>query len=137
MASDERRSERANVILAAVIEHAHGRVPVRIKNLSQHGALVIGDGLPVGETLITFKCNGQSLDGWVAWSQEGRAGIQFGSPNNPDTLTNRERRPGISITKDNRDIDFRRPGFRGNQLSEGERKIVEEWTKQSQDARQH
>jgi PilZ domain len=133
MDSDERRSDRANVILTAMIEHSQDRIPVRIRNLSEHGALVVGDGLPAADTAITFRCNGQAVEGWVAWSRGKRAGIAFGKPTRLDALTKREQRQGLGITKDTREISVRRPGFRGNQLSEEERKIVEAWTKRSQE----
>ena len=129
MNGDERRSTRANVILAGTIQHSDSRVPVRIKDLSEHGALVIGAHLPARDTPITFHCNGQSVDGWVAWSEGERAGIEFGKPTPSDELTKRESRSAVEIIKDRRKIEFRRPGFRGNQLSEEERKIIEEWTK--------
>ena len=129
MGTDERRSARANVILTATIEHANARIPVRVSNLSEHGALVIGDGLPADETQIVFRCNGMAVQGWVAWSQSGRAGIQFGNPTQPESLTQREDNPRIAIIKDTRELDFRRPGFRGNQMTDDERKIVEEWNR--------
>jgi len=129
MGADERRSARANVILTATIEDGSARIPVRVSNLSSHGALVIGEGLPAGETQVTFRCNGASVQCWVAWSQGGRAGIQFGTPVQPDALTQRESAPRIAITKDTRELDFRRPGFRGNQMTDEERKIVEEWNR--------
>lgn len=127
MTTDERRSPRANVILTATIEFGRTRIPVRVRNLSQHGALVIGDGLPADETEITFRCNGAAVQSWVAWSQPGRAGIQFGRPTQTEALTQREAGPRIAITKDTREQDFRRPGFRGNQMTEEERKTVDEW----------
>ena len=133
MGSDERRSARANVILTGMIEHSNSRIPVRIRDLSDHGAQVIGDKLPAADTQITLRCNGQAVEGWVAWSQGERAGIEFGRPTPPDVLTKRERRPSLGITKDTRDVGFRRPGFRGNQLSEEERRILEEWTKPSRE----
>lgn len=129
MGTDERRSERANVILAATIEHRGARIPVRVSNLSQHGVLVVGDRIPPGETQVTFHCNGASVQSWVAWSRGGRAGIQFGIPIQPDALAQREAVPRVAIVKDTREVDFRRPGFRGNQMTEEERKIVEEWNR--------
>ena len=129
MATDERRSARANVILTATVEGGGARIPVRIANLSEHGALVIGDRLPARETQVTFHCNGASVQCWVAWSQGDRAGIQFGTPVQPNALTQRDSAPRIAITKDTRELDFRRPGFRGNQMTDEERKIVEEWNR--------
>jgi len=131
MGTDERRSARANVILTAMIEHRGARIPVRVSNLSEHGVLVVGDRLPTGETQIVFHCNGASVQSWVAWSRDGRAGIEFGIPVPPDALTQRgdtvPRAP--AIIKDTRELDFRRPGFRGNQMTDEERKIVEEWNR--------
>ena len=130
MGSDERRSARANVILTAMIEHRGARIPVRVSNLSEHGVLVVGDRLPTGETQIVFHCNGASVQSWVAWSRDGRAGIEFGIPVPPDALTQRgEAVPRVAIVKDTREVDFRRPGFRGNQMTDEERKIVEEWNR--------
>jgi len=129
MGTDERRSERANVILAAMIEHRGARIPVRVRNMSQHGVLVVGEGIPAGETQVTFHCNGASVESWVAWSRDGRVGIQFGIPVQPEALAQRESIPRVAIIKDTREVDFRRPGFRGNQMTEEERKIVEEWNR--------
>lgn len=129
MGTDERRSGRANVILTAMIEAGNARIPVRVGNLSEHGALVSGDGLPRGETQVVFHCNGAAVQSWVAWSRAGRAGIEFGTPVQPDALTNRGEAPRVAIIKDTREVDFRRPGFRGNQMTDEERKIVEEWNR--------
>jgi hypothetical protein len=129
LGTDERRSARANVILTATIEDGAARIPVRVSNLSSHGALVIGERLPAAETQVVFRCNGAAVQCWVAWCRDDRAGIQFGTPVQPDALTQRESVPRIAITKDTRELDFRRPGFRGNQMTDEERKIVEEWNR--------
>ena len=130
MGTDDRRSARANVILTALIEDGDIRAPVRVSNLSEYGALVIGDRLPSGESHVTLHCNGTAVRCWVAWSQGGRAGIHFEEPVCPELLTKRESPPTPVITKDSRSTDFRRPGFRGNQLTDEERKILEDWRKQ-------
>ena len=113
----------------ATIEHGRASIPVRVANLSEHGALVIGDGIPADETQVTFRCSGASVQSWIAWSREGRAGIQFGAPVQPDALTQRKPVTRIEIAKDTRKLDFRRPGFRGNRMTDEERKIVEEWNR--------
>ena len=126
MGTDERRSDRANVLLTAVLDHGRKRIPVRIRNVSEHGALVIGRGLPPGDTAVTFHCNGLTVESFVAWSTAGQAGIQFETPIDPATLTERPS-PPAAIVKAAGNADFRRPGFRGNQLSIGERRIVADW----------
>ena len=88
MNSDDRRSARANVILTGMIEHLNSRIPVRIRDLSEHGAQVIGDKLPAPDTQITLRCNGKAVDGWVAWSRGERAGIEFGEPTPPEGQRN-------------------------------------------------
>ena len=124
MSKEERRSARSNVILTAMIEHGNARIPVRVSNLSEHGALVIGDSLPTGETKVTFRCNGVAIEGWVAWWEKGRAGIEFGNSTEPEALLQRTAFHHIEIIKDTREREFRRPGFRGNLLTDEEREIV-------------
>jgi hypothetical protein len=126
---DERRSARANVLLAATIECDGVRTRARVVNLSAHGALVSGD-IPLEEdALITFECNGLTVQGWVAWVRAPHAGIQFGEPKQPGDLlrSSTTHSPVHSIMKDTRKLDFRRPGLRGNQLTAEERKILEQW----------
>jgi hypothetical protein len=126
---DERRSARANVILKAVIEWHGGRANVRVGNLSAHGALVIGEGLPVRDTNVTFRCHETAVSGWIMWATAERAGIQFEQPVDPEAVAHRPAPPKAQISPDTRELDFRRPGFRGNQMTDEERKMVEEWTR--------
>jgi hypothetical protein len=127
--ADERRSARANVLLAGFIEGGGVRIRVRVGNQSAHGALLIGDMIPPRDTQVTFHCNGVTVESWVAWVQAPHAGIQFGEPIQPQDLVRNTAVPIQMITKDTRKLDFRRPGFRGNQLTDEERKIVEESTR--------
>ena len=124
MGLDERRSERANVILTAFVEYGPARIPVRIGNVSEHGALVIGRELPPSDTTVTFHCNGLAVQSFVAWSNAGRAGIQFESRVDPTALKSKIRKSEVAIVKAERNQDFRRPGFRGNQMTAVERRIV-------------
>ena len=127
MAADERRSGRANVILTAFIEQGATRIPVRIGNVSEHGALVIGRHLPPSDTPVTFLCNGQVVQSFVAWSTPERAGIQFVSPIQLETLTQKTPATAAAIVKAAPNQDFRRPGFRGRQMTDEESRIVAEW----------
>jgi hypothetical protein len=124
--ADERRSARANVLLAAVIERDGLCTPVRVGNVSAHGALVLCDDLPPEEARVTFRCNGLAIESWIAWVRPPFSGIQFGEPIRPEDLL-RARAPRPMITRDARNLDHRRPGFRGQQLTDDERQIVEEW----------
>ena len=125
--ADERRSGRAVVILTAAIEAGDARIPVRVSNLSAHGVLVIGDKIPAASSQVVFRCNGIAVPSWVAWSHDGRAGIQFDDPVEPDQLAQKTRVPLVPVMRDTRTIDSRRPGFKGNQLTNEERNAVEAW----------
>jgi hypothetical protein len=126
--AEERRSGRSIVILTAAIERDGACIPVRVSNLSAHGALVVGNGLPPVDTEVTFRCNGVGLQSWIAWVDAARAGVQFSEPVQPDALAQKVRVPPIPVERDTRTVDFRRPGFRGNQMTVEERRIVDEWT---------
>ena len=103
-------------------------VPVRVSNLSANGALVIGEGVGPADAPIVFHCNGQAIEAYVSWTDGGRAGIEFAESVDPEKLTHREA-PHVGIVKDTRPVDFRRPGFRGNQLSDEEQRAVDEWNR--------
>lgn len=127
--AEERRSERARVILTAMVENGSSRIPVRVSNLSAHGVLVIGEGLPESTTRIVFRCNEVATGGWIAWVKDGHAGIEFDDPIEPEKLVHKVAVPQTMIIKDTRKVDFRRPGFRGDQLTDEERRIIEEWNR--------
>ena len=132
---DERRSARANVLLAATIESSGVSARVRVLNLSAHGALVSGD-IPLEEdALIDFRCNDITVQGWVAWVRAPHAGIHFGEPKQPNDLLRSSTTPSHPIRKDTRTLDFKRPGFRGNQLTAEERKILEQWSRAQHERR--
>lgn len=131
--SDERRSSRANVLLVAEIEAGAVRTRVRIANISAHGALIVGKGITGEGTQVNFTCRHLAVPSWVAWVDGAYAGIQFDQPIEPDDLLKHLPSCGPVITKDCRIEDFRRPGFRGNQLTEGQRRIVEAWIKKGPD----
>ena len=125
--ADERRSTRANVLLAAAIERGGVCTPVRVGNLSAHGALVLCDAILAEGAPVIFRCNGIAIDSWVAWVQPPYFGIQFGEPLRPKVLLRSASAGRQVITRDSRELNYRRPGFRGKQLTDDERQIVEDW----------
>lgn len=124
---DERRSHRTNVVLMGVIRCGAVCVPVRVSNLSAHGALVVGDLLPAVDARVAFECNGITIQSCVAWTRDRHAGIQFAEAVEPESLRRNAPLPHPVITRDTRHVTSRRPGFRGNQMTDEERDIVEEW----------
>lgn len=123
----ERRSARAKVLLTATIECGGARIPVRLVNLSAHGALVAFDTEPPEDKTLILRCNGQAATGSIAWVHPPHAGIDFDAPIMPKMFLTKTLHTAQLITRDTRESDFRRPGFRGNQLSNEEWQIVEKW----------
>lgn len=124
----ERRSARANVLLTATIEDGGFSVPVRVSNLSAHGAMIVGDRLPPRDAVVTFRCNDVAVAGMIVWTGTGRAGIEFADPLDLSLLARKAPPPpAIETVRDTREVSLKRPGFRGNQLSEEERRIVEDY----------
>jgi hypothetical protein len=125
--ADERRSARSTVLLTAEIECAGERMSVRVINLSSHGALVQGDALPDTESNVTFHCNDAASRGWMAWVQPPHAGISFDEPIKLSALRVKPKGGAEMVIRDIREVDFRRPGFRGTQMSTEERAVVDKW----------
>lgn len=124
---DERRSARSRVLLAATVEGSGDPIRVRIEDLSAHGARVLGENLPPVDTPVTFQCNDLRVSGYVAWVQPGSAGIGFGHAVRPDDALRPVSKPRkVPIPAPSR--DFRRPGFRPQQLTEAEQRAIAEWS---------
>lgn len=71
------RAQRKNLLLAAEIESDGMKLPVRIRNLSESGAMIEGAALPgVGATLILRRLQIE-LAAAVVWRTAGRCGIKF------------------------------------------------------------
>lgn len=122
---DERRAARSNVILRATVDQNGERIPVRISNLSADGALVIGDRLSTSEVPVILHCNGLAIESFVVWSRDRHAGLEFTTTIQPEVLCMRIS-PSFAITRDKRNVDYRRPGFRGNQMTDEEREFFNE-----------
>jgi hypothetical protein len=77
----ERRSSahRSNVMLTATLRAAGAEVTVRVRTLSETGALVEGATLPGPTTPVMLSRGDLSVEGCVVWSSGGRAGLHFSS----------------------------------------------------------
>jgi PilZ domain len=71
------RQPRKNLLLAATIEADGLKVPVRIRNLSEGGAMVDGSALPRTGTLLTLTRAEIEVGGRVVWQTQGRCGVAF------------------------------------------------------------
>jgi hypothetical protein len=115
------------VVLMATIEACGRQNRVRVGNVSPHGALIAGDTLPMEDEQVVFSCNSCTVHGRVAWVEGSVAGIQFDNEVSLDELLRALSQHSHVVIKDTRTVDFRRPGFRGNQLTDEERRAVENW----------
>lgn len=71
------RAARKNLFLSATIESGDLKVPVRIRNLSETGAMIDGAALPeIGATLILRRLEIE-IGATTVWRMAGRAGIRF------------------------------------------------------------
>ena len=78
--AEHRAARRTNLMLAAEIEQDGRRQPVRIRNLSETGALIEGSALPEkGAALVLHRADFH-IGATIAWSGGGRSGIHFDRP---------------------------------------------------------
>lgn len=73
------RPPRKNLLLSATIEADGLKVPVRIRNLSEGGAMVDGSALPRSGTMLTLTRAEIQVGGRVVWQAQGRCGVAFDS----------------------------------------------------------
>ncbi|HKX91937.1 MAG TPA: PilZ domain-containing protein [Sphingomicrobium sp.] len=120
--TQNRRSRRSPVFLAATVEVAGVPQPVKLRNLSEEGALIEGDRLPLEGTTTFFERNELRLKGRVVWVCGSFAGIAFARPLRPEEVLRNVPQPRQRVNP-----DFRRPGLACRPLTDQERKMVEKW----------
>lgn len=120
--SQNRRSRRSHVLMAASIEADGILVPVKLRNLSSEGALVEGEELPAVDASVIFRKKELNLAGRIAWVTGGRAGIAFDDMLDPEAVLRH-----VPATRVPAKLDFRRPGLKTGELSAGERKLAQDW----------
>lgn len=71
------RQPRKNLLLAATIESGALKAPVRIRNLSESGALLDGAALPATGAMLTLRRGEIEMGAMAMWSAGGRCGVRF------------------------------------------------------------
>lgn len=117
-----RRSRRSPVLLAATIEVAGRAVPVKLRNLSEEGALIEGDRLPLDGATTFFERNELRLKGRVVWVHGRYAGVAFDEPLKTEQVLRNVPKP-----KPVAQGDFKRPGLACRPLTDYERRMLERW----------
>jgi len=78
--SDTRSDPRSNVFLIATCSAEDSSEPVKVRNLSVHGALLEGKGLPAKNVAVSLRRGSLRVQGIVAWRDETHCGIRFDKP---------------------------------------------------------
>ena len=76
-ANTKLRSPRKNLLLSATIEAGALKAPVRIRNLSETGAMLDGAALPDVGTRFTLRRLEIEIGATVVWASSGRCGVAF------------------------------------------------------------
>ena len=90
---EDRASPRTNLLLAATAEVNGREVAVRIRNLSETGALLEGGGLPDAGMKLVLKRGELAVSATVAWASGGKRGIRFDGPTPVSEWTGGKPRP--------------------------------------------
>ena len=120
--NQNRRSRRAPVLLAATIEVAGVPQVVKLRNLSEEGALIEGERLPLEGTTTFFQRNELRLKSRVVWVEGRYAGVAFARTLKPEEVLRNVPQPRQRVN-----ADFRRPGLSCRPISADERKMIEKW----------
>jgi len=112
------------MLLTATVEVAGTPMPVRLRNLSEQGALVEGDRLPSPESDTCFARGDMFRAGRVVWVQGRFAGIAFDEPLKREDVL---RHVPASKPRARPQLDFKRPGLACRPLTPYERRMLETW----------
>jgi hypothetical protein len=116
------RSRRSPVLLSATIHVAGVPVAVKLRNLSERGALIEGERLPLEGSTALFERNKLKLKRRIVWVEGRYAGVAFDVPlKTEDVLRN------IPKPKPKTQQDFRRPGLACRPLTDYERQMLDKW----------
>jgi hypothetical protein len=120
--SQNRKSRRSQVLLSATLEHGGGSQGVKLRNLSEEGALVESDKLPIEGTTVHFIRNELNAVGRVVWVSGRYAGIAFSNKLDPSEVLRHIPAPRPKIQ-----ARYWRPGITTAQLNAEQRRLAESW----------
>ena len=118
--TQNRRSRRSNVLMAAAIETDTGLANVTLRNLSADGALIEGSGIPAEGAAVVFRKKDLVISGHIAWVNDRRAGISFDAKLEPEAVMRHIPAPRHRI-----EHQFKRPGLTTSHLTTEERRWCE------------
>jgi hypothetical protein len=92
------REPRKSLMLAATLDAGGASVPVRIRNMSQRGAMVDGAYLPGPGTMVRLERLSLATSAIVIWRLDGRCGLKLADPVVPDEWVAGVRRGVVART---------------------------------------
>lgn len=120
--SQNRKSRRSQVLLSATLEHGGAAQNVKLRNLSEEGALVESEKLPIEGTTVLFIRKELHAAGRVVWVNGRYAGIAFSNKLDPAEVLRHIPAPRPKIQP-----RYWRPGISANQLNAEQRRLAESW----------
>jgi PilZ domain len=126
----KRRSKRSLVLLTAKVKAVGREIDVRLRNLSQTGALLETsvERIPAVNTPVVFERGTTIAAARIAWINGSRFGLEFNDPiEESEVLVHvgpprRHNEPKASVT-------FRRTALTNPKLNATEQKIADNWVK--------
>ena len=111
--SDQRAgSPRKNLLLAANVDVGSFSAPVRIRNLSETGALIDGTALPEVGADLTLRRLEIEVGATVVWRLAGRCGIRFAGKVSVDDWAIGKRRMPAMFERSQAGVDARQAAVR-------------------------
>ena len=122
-AAGKRTAKRSRVLLSARLRTPLGDVEVRLRDLSQKGALIeVTDDFHVDDEVV-FSRGDTVVPARVAWTGGNRVGLEFlREIEESEVLIHVTRRPAVQAQQ-----KFRRPRILGEDMTDHERKLARVW----------
>ena len=120
--AQNRRSRRSHVLLAARLEQGGSSQAVKLRNLSEEGALVEGSDLPAEGAAVLFRRNELKVEGRVVWVNGSYAGIAFAEKLHQEDVLRHVPPPRPRVQPKNW-----RPGFTQHSMTAEQRRLAESW----------
>jgi hypothetical protein len=128
--SKKRRSRRDIVLLSASLDLPDRSQSVKLRNLSEEGALVEGAGMVERDCDLLFRRNEIEVPARVVWVRGRFAGIAFDQPLDRKVVLRHV--PASAPRSDPPPPRlFKRPGLTTHQMSPEEKKWIDHWVRTS------
>ena len=120
--AQNRKSRRSQVLLSATLEHNGASQAVKLRNLSEEGALVESEKLPIEGTTVHFIRKDLNAVGRVVWVSGKYGGIAFSAKLDPAEVLRHIPAPRPKIKP-----RYWRPGITTTELNSEQRRLAESW----------